>query len=108
GSAPPVPAENVASVKRLGDEGSNMTVATPEGVIRTRLQLPGLYNVYNALAAMTVCTTLGVQRGTIAQGLETFTTAFGRFERIQLEYRRLFLALEKNPAGFTEVLRTVR
>ncbi len=56
---------------------------------------------------MAVCTTLGVQRGTIAQGLETFTTAFGRFERIQVEDRQLFLALVKNPVGFTEVLRTV-
>ena len=105
--ARPTPAVSATSVELLGDEGSNMTVATPDGVIRARLHLPGLYNVYNALAALAVCTALGVQRVTIAQGLETFTTAFGRFERIQVEDRQLFLALVKNPVGFTEVLRTV-
>jgi UDP-N-acetylmuramyl tripeptide synthase len=107
GFARPVPAISATSVELLGDEGSNMTVSTPDAVIRARLHLPGLYNVYNALAAMAVCTVLGVQRGTIAQGIETFTTAFGRFERIQVEDRHLFLALVKNPVGFTEVVRTV-
>jgi UDP-N-acetylmuramyl tripeptide synthase len=43
----------------------------------------------------------------VARGLETFTAAFGRLERIQVEDRQLFLALVKNPVGFTEVLRTV-
>ena len=105
--ARPTPAVSATSVELLGDEGSNMTVATPDGVIRARLHLPGLYNVYNALAALAVCTALGVQRVIIARGLETFTTAFGRFERIQVEDRQLFLALVKNPVGFTEVLRTV-
>ena len=77
-------------------------------MVRARFaRLPGLYNVYNALAAVAVCTAIGVQRGTIVQGLETFTTAFGRLERIQVEDRQLFLALVKNPVGFTEVLRTV-
>src|SRR5439155_12024780 len=64
-------------------------------------------NVYNALAAVAACAALGVRRDIIARGLETFTTAFGRFERIQVEDRQLFLALVKNPVGFTEVLRTV-
>ncbi|MGI9146897.1 MAG: MurT ligase domain-containing protein [Chloroflexota bacterium] len=105
--ARPTPAVSATTVELLGEDGANMTVATPDGVIRARLHLPGLYNVYNSLAAMAVCTALGVQRGTIAQGLETFTTAFGRFERIQVEDRQLFLALVKNPVGFTEVLRTV-
>lgn len=107
GFARPEPVVSATSVELLGDEGSSMTVATPDGVIRARLRLPGLYNVYNALAAMAVCTSIGVQRVTIAQGLETFTTAFGRFERIQVEDRQLFLALVKNPVGFTEVLRTL-
>jgi UDP-N-acetylmuramyl tripeptide synthase len=94
-------------VELLGDVGTNVTVDTPEGVIRSTLRLPGLYNVYNALAAVAVCTALGVRREVVARGLETFTGAFGRLERIQVEDRQLFLALVKNPVGFTEVLRTV-
>jgi UDP-N-acetylmuramyl tripeptide synthase len=107
GFARPTPEVSATSVELLGDEGSNLTVATTDGVIRARLHLPGLYNVYNALAALAACTALGVRRDIIARALETFTTAFGRFERIQVEDRQLFLALVKNPVGFTEVLRTV-
>jgi UDP-N-acetylmuramyl tripeptide synthase len=105
--ARPTPAVCATTVELLGDEGSNLTLATPDGVIRARLHLPGLYNVYNALAAVAACITMGIRRDTIARGLETFTAAFGRLERIQVEDRQLFLALVKNPVGFTEVLRTV-
>ena len=38
---------------------------------------------------------------------ETFTAAFGRLERIAVEERQVFLALVKNPVGFTEVIRTI-
>jgi UDP-N-acetylmuramyl tripeptide synthase len=103
----PQPTVAATTVELLGDAGSNLTITTPEGVIRARLHLPGLYNVYNALAAVAVSSALGVRRETIARGLETFTAAFGRLERIQVEDRQLFLALDKNPVGFTEVLRTV-
>jgi UDP-N-acetylmuramyl tripeptide synthase len=52
---------------------------------------------------------LGISRESVARGLETFTTAFGRLERVQVDDqgRELFLALVKNPVGFTEVLRTI-
>jgi UDP-N-acetylmuramyl tripeptide synthase len=105
--ARPTPSIYASTVELLGDDGSNLTIETPEGVLRARLQLPGLYNVYNAVAAVAVCLALGVRRESIARGLETFTAAFGRIERIQVEDRALFLALVKNPVGFTEVLRTV-
>ena len=105
--ARPQPTVSATTVELLGDAGSNLTIATPDGVIRARLQLPGLYNVYNALAAVAVSTALGIRRDVIARGLETFTAAFGRLERIQVEDRQLFLALVKNPVGFTEVLRTI-
>jgi UDP-N-acetylmuramyl tripeptide synthase len=107
GFARPTPRVRATSVELLGDEGSNLTIATPDGAIRVRLQLPGLYNAYNALAAVAVASVLGVRRDVISRCVETFATAFGRLERIQVEDRQLFLALVKNPVGFTEVLRTV-
>lgn len=63
--------------------------------------------MYNALAAIAVCSSLGIARDSVARGLETFTAAFGRLERVQVDGRELFLALVKNPVGFTEVLRTI-
>ena len=105
--ARPAPDVLATRVELLGDEGSNLTIETPDGVIRARLGLPGLYNVYNALAAVAASVAIGVPREVVARGLETFTAAFGRLERIQVEDRQLFLALVKNPVGFTEVLRTI-
>jgi UDP-N-acetylmuramyl tripeptide synthase len=105
--ARPTPSVTATSIELLGDAGSNLTLDTPDGVIRAHLHLPGLYNVYNALAAVAVCSALGIRRESVVRGLETFTAAFGRLERIQVEDRQLFLALVKNPVGFTEVLRTV-
>jgi lipid II isoglutaminyl synthase (glutamine-hydrolysing) len=103
----PEPAVRATSVELLGDEGTNLVLATPVGTVRARLHLPGLYNVYNALAAVATCGLLGVRADAMARGLDTFTAAFGRIERIQVEDRQLFLALVKNPVGFTEVLRTI-
>jgi UDP-N-acetylmuramyl tripeptide synthase len=103
----PTPAVRATDVELLGDDGSLLTVETPSGVIRAKLQLAGLYNVYNALAAIAVASRIGIKRELIARGLETFSAAFGRLERIQVEDRQLFLALVKNPVGFTEVLRTI-
>ncbi|MBV9596651.1 MAG: Mur ligase family protein [Chloroflexi bacterium] len=104
----PRPTIAATSVELLGDRGTNLTVELPLGVVRATLRLPGLYNVYNALAAIAVCVALGIAPEAIARGLETFTAAFGRLERVQIEDgRELFLALVKNPVGFTEVLRTI-
>jgi UDP-N-acetylmuramyl tripeptide synthase len=103
----PSPVVRATSVELLGDEGSNLTLQTPLGIVRGRLHLPGLYNVYNALAAVAACTALGVRPDPIARGLDSFTAAFGRIERIRVEDRQVFMALVKNPVGFTEVLRTI-
>jgi UDP-N-acetylmuramyl tripeptide synthase len=103
----PTPDVAAEVVELLGEEGTNLTLSLPEGSVRARLHLPGLYNVYNAVAAVATCSALGVRREAIARGLDTFTAAFGRVERIQVEDRQLFMVLVKNPVGFTEVLRTI-
>ena len=40
-------------------------------------------------------------------GLERFSAAFGRFERIAVGDRRVLMLLIKNPAGANEVIRTL-
>ncbi len=80
---------------------------TPEGSRRVRLRLPGLYNVYNALAAASLARALGASSDEIVEGLERFDAAFGRFERIPLGERSLLMLLIKNPAGANEAVRTL-
>jgi UDP-N-acetylmuramyl tripeptide synthase len=72
-----------------------------------RIGLPGLYNVYNALAAAALARALGASIDEIAEGLAAARPAFGRAERIDVDGRRLLLLLIKNPAGANEVVRTL-
>ena len=69
--------------------------------------MPGLYNVYNALSAAALCRALGASLDEIVAGLQGFSAAFGRFERIALADRTLLVLLIKNPAGANEVVRTL-
>jgi UDP-N-acetylmuramyl tripeptide synthase len=102
--APEVVAEEVALD---GVRGATFTLRTPEGSARVELPLPGLYNVYNALAAAALCRTLGVGLEDVAAGLATVAAAFGRAETIDVGGRALSILLIKNPAGANEVLRTL-
>jgi UDP-N-acetylmuramyl tripeptide synthase len=90
-----------------GVSASEFTLATPVGSRRVRVPLPGLYNVYNALAAAGLSLALGASLDAVAAGLETVTAAFGRAETIRVGARELSILLIKNPAGANEVLRTL-
>jgi UDP-N-acetylmuramyl tripeptide synthase len=90
-----------------GLDGASFRLDTPEGSRRIDLRLPGLYNVYNAVAAAALARALGAELDDIAAGLERFTAAFGRFERIALGDKQLLLLLIKNPAGANEAVRTL-
>jgi lipid II isoglutaminyl synthase (glutamine-hydrolysing) len=90
-----------------GLAGVSFTLELPEGTRVVRLRVPGLYNVYNALAAASLARALGASLEEIVAGLERFGAAFGRFERIELGNRRLLMLLIKNPAGANEAIRTI-
>jgi UDP-N-acetylmuramyl tripeptide synthase len=90
-----------------GLDGTTFELATPEGSATVHLALPGLYNVYNAVAAGALAGELGAPLPEIAAGLEAFTAAFGRFERIAVGDRRVLMLLVKNPAGANEAVRTL-
>jgi UDP-N-acetylmuramyl tripeptide synthase len=90
-----------------GLESVSFALVTPEGDRRVELRVPGLYNVYNALAAASLSRALGASLDEIVAGLQGFSAAFGRFERIELDGRSLLTLLIKNPAGANEVVRTL-
>jgi lipid II isoglutaminyl synthase (glutamine-hydrolysing) len=90
-----------------GIDSSEFDLVTPAGTRRVRLRLPGLYNVYNALAASSVAIALDASLDEIVQGLERFGGAFGRFERIEADGREIVVLLIKNPAGANEAVRTL-
>jgi lipid II isoglutaminyl synthase (glutamine-hydrolysing) len=90
-----------------GLESVSFELVAPEGSRRVELGVPGLYNVYNALAAGALARALGASLDAIQAGLQGFSAAFGRFERIAIGERSLLVLLIKNPAGANEVVRTL-
>ena len=90
-----------------GMSGSQMSLRTPAGSTEVRLPLPGLYNVYNAVAAAAAAMELGAPLDDVKASLEAQTAAFGRVETIPVEGRDVSILLVKNPAGANEVLRTL-
>jgi UDP-N-acetylmuramyl tripeptide synthase len=107
GHARPALDVRAREIELRGLEGASFSVVTTEGSRRVELGLPGLYNVYNALAASALAVALGASLDEVARGLERASAAFGRFERIPIDDRTLLMLLIKNPAGANEVVRTL-
>ncbi len=108
--------KSVRRTSRLeGVRAAAFTLRTPAGTSEVRLALPGLYNVYNALAAAALASSLEVPLETIVAGLQATQPAFGRAETVAVALgeqgpgasapptRELRIMLVKNPAGANEV-----
>ena len=72
-----------------------------------KIRLPGVYNIYNLLAAVAVAKILKISNEKIKKGVFRFKPAFGRVEKISVGKKEILIFLCKNPAGFNEVLRTI-
>ncbi len=124
GQRRPAPAVTAGDVTLEGVRSSRFTLRTPTGEAQVRLGLPGLYNVYNALAAAALASALEIPLESIVAGLQETKAAFGRAESVMLSLasadgagngrggagtarRELRILLVKNPAGANEVLRTL-
>jgi lipid II isoglutaminyl synthase (glutamine-hydrolysing) len=94
-------------IELSGLEGASFDLVTPAGARRIEQRLPGLYNVYNAVAAAALAQVAGASLDEIGLGLDRFSPAFGRFERIVVGDRAMLVLLIKNPAGANEVVRTL-
>ncbi len=94
-------------VEQLGLEGSRFLIIHRGEARPVELALPGIYNVYNATAAIALAVASGVPLADACHRLADFRAAFGRFERIDAGDRLCYFLLVKNPTGANEVLRTI-
>jgi UDP-N-acetylmuramoyl-tripeptide--D-alanyl-D-alanine ligase len=67
----------------LQADGSVIEIATPAGLIKTRLAVPGAHNVHNALAATAAALAIDVPPSAIAGGLAAFAAVGGRGVRLR-------------------------
>ncbi len=107
GFARPRPDVSASGIVFSSLDGSRFALSTPEGENEARVGLPGLYNVYNALAGAAAGVAMGATLPAITEALARFTPQFGRAERIAAKGRTVHLLLAKNPTGINEVLRAL-
>jgi UDP-N-acetylmuramoyl-tripeptide--D-alanyl-D-alanine ligase len=73
----------VTATYRLGAETSEVSMATPLGLIDCELAVTGVHNVRNALAAAACAIGAGASAGAIATGLAAFRPVAGRGARLR-------------------------
>ena len=101
--SPIVAAEHVL----VKPEGSEVRLRYGRESVDLKLDLPGLFNVYNLLAAAAVIYDLGLPVEIIARGLQHYQSVFGRAEKKVIDGKNVLIMLIKNPVGASEVLKLV-
>lgn len=88
-------------LSKFAGESATFTIGNES--ITTDLKLTGIYNVFNAAAALTlVRAMIGdiLDQKKLIKSLASVTPAFGRGEKLTLNGQPLELVLVKNPSGF--------
>ncbi|MBI2017908.1 DUF1727 domain-containing protein [Candidatus Daviesbacteria bacterium] len=103
------------NVKLNGLKGSSFYLQSSTFRLPINLPLPGIYHIYDALAALACASLLNLPIHRLADTLTYFKPAFGRMEKIYLNPRSHrtptsevgYIFLIKNPAGATQVFQTL-
>lgn len=98
-----VEAENV----QVRPEGSTVSLRVGQERLSVELSLPGLFNVYNFLAAVTILAGLELPLSVIEPALSQYQSVFGRAEKKVLYGKNALVMLIKNPVGASEVIKLV-
>lgn len=72
------------------------------------INIGGLYNIYNALAAYTLGRELGVTQEQISAAFDYDEQVFGRQEVVSVDGHDLSIILVKNPVGLNQVFNTIQ
>lgn len=73
-----------------------------------KINVGGLYNIYNALAAVAVAEFFGVAPEQIKAGFDKSRAVFGRQETFTIEDKSCTLVLIKNPVGASQALEMIK
>ena len=72
--------------------------------MQVHINLPAIYNVYNAVGAAAALTRMGFSPEQAVRAAENFSCGFGRMEKFALGNTTLRMILVKNPAGCNQVM----
>ena len=99
-----VPEIAVTELVEQGADGSTVVMELFGQRRVVRVNLPALYNVYNAAGALAAATGMGLSPDAAIEALGRFQCGFGRMERLPLGRAGSRMMLVKNPAGCNQVL----
>ncbi len=88
-------------LKKFSDDEATFTIEGKD--IAISLQLQGVYNIYNAAAALALTRAITgdtLKQDRLFEALSKVTPAFGRGEKLIVNGKPLELVLVKNPSGF--------
>ncbi len=71
------------------------------------INVPGTYNIYNALCGFAIAKELNIDNKVIFNSLKSQKSSFGRQETINIEGKQVKIILVKNPAGYDQAISTV-
>ncbi|MCL4366457.1 MurT ligase domain-containing protein [Patescibacteria group bacterium] len=91
------------NVKLDGLKCSSFSLFINHQSLLINLPLPGLYHIYDALAALASASLLNLPVQQFTNTLKNYSPAFGRVEKLPFGY----IFLIKNPAGATQVFETI-
>ncbi len=103
----PQPWLSVEIVASHGFAGQRLRFSAPseDESAEVDFALPGVSNAYNAAAAVCAATAMGVPLAAALAALPAAGNAWGRYESVELDGRRVILTLGKNPASLGELVR---
>ncbi|HZJ82351.1 MAG TPA: UDP-N-acetylmuramoyl-L-alanyl-D-glutamate--2,6-diaminopimelate ligase [Clostridia bacterium] len=93
----------------IAHKGVSFNLHTPDGHTFINLAIPGLFSIYNALAAASVSYALGIPLEVIAKGLDNIKGVDGRFQLLNTgtDYS-VILDYAHTPDGMENILKTAR
>lgn len=98
---------NYSADVKVYNDYSILTVRNRGISFEFKVNIAGLYNAYNALAAISLGFETGMNQEEIQKSLDTYHAIFGRTEKRTINGNLTVIQLIKNPTGASEVLKTV-
>lgn len=103
----PEPISRAQKIKFNNDLSTNFEFRNSRTATTISTKLPGLFNIYNLLAASLTANEMGEPFNNIKNSILNFAGVFGRYQKISLEGKELIIFLIKNPTGANEIIRTI-
>ena len=113
GARRPVADYEVTDILSQSLSGSTVQASVPSNdgtsmSVSLDINLPAVYNIYNALGAYAAISVIGISSSSAALALKTFKCGFGRMEPLNLGEKGGKMILVKNDAGCNQVIQFLR